>query len=375
MKKICGVILLAGVLLLSGCGVQAEKEAAAIDALILSIGEVTLDSEDKIIEAENSVASLNTKAQTKLTQLPTLVAARDKYDALVIIQGIDEIVKDAAVIENDKATAKKINEIERLYDEASDATKVQINNIEGLNTAKATVVQRLVDKAKELMAQIDSGDFTAQTIYAFRSVYSAIPEDAKGNINYTAYMTKATEILAQKEAGTYGKTPEELELEAQQREQEREAQRQRTLSKLRSDTDRVTGVTGYMSKAQPQYTNTRSYVLPYIASQGSGKTLWLRFNYTGNDWIFFDHVIVAIDGEQYYFYFDYWEITRDVGGGKVWEAIDIVPTSDEISILKAIASSDETIVRFEGDDFYCDFTVSSSDKSGIQDVLDAYKVL
>ena len=44
-------------------------------------------------------------------------------------------------------------------------------------------------------------------------------------------------------------------------------------------------------------------------------------------------------------------------------------------MLKEIASSNETIVRFEGDSHYKDLTIKSTDKQAIKYVLTAYEAM
>ena len=52
-----------------------------------------------------------------------------------------------------------------------------------------------------------------------------------------------------------------------------------------------------------------------------------------------------------------------------------VSIESEIEIFWAIANSTQTIVRFEGDEYYYDFTVSTEDKDAIREVLTAYEAL
>ena len=101
----------------------------------------------------------------------------------------------------------------------------------------------------------------------------------------------------------------------------------------------------------------------------------LVFHYTGDSWIFFKKITVSVDGQNYVKDFDYFEVSRDNGSGDVWEYVDISPSTTDINMLRAIAASKETIVRFQGDDYHYDLTVKSSDKSAIISVLDAYSLL
>lgn len=155
-----------------------------------------------------------------------------------------------------------------------------------------------------------------------------------------------------------------------------EKEKQSVLAKLSKDFDKVEGITWYKPQAYPYYANSRSYVLPYIGVNSSGNA-WLRlvFHYTGDSWIFFKKITVSVDGQNYVKDFDYFEVSRDNGGGDVWEYVDISPSSADINMLRTIAASKETIVRFQGDDYYFDLTVKSSDKTAITSVLDAYNLL
>ena len=156
----------------------------------------------------------------------------------------------------------------------------------------------------------------------------------------------------------------------------KQQQRQAALATMKKDYDKVQGVTWYQSKNFPTYINTRSYVLPYIGVSDSG-SVWLRiqFNYTGDDWVFFKNIIVSVDGQNYYKSYNYYDIVRNNGSGDVWEYIDVQADSSDIEMLRAIANSKETIVRFQGDDYHSDLTVKSTDKLSITEVLNAYELL
>ena len=83
-------------------------------------------------------------------------------------------------------------------------------------------------------------------------------------------------------------------------------------------------------------------------------------------------VDLIIDGEKYYKTFNYGDITHDNGGGMVGELIDVTPDDNEIEMLRAIVTSEKTIVRYQGDDYYDDYVLTDADKSAIEDVLIIY---
>ena len=144
------------------------------------------------------------------------------------------------------------------------------------------------------------------------------------------------------------------------------------------DEDRVQNMKFYTPKVIKYYdsdtwaADIRCFVVPYIGMDDSSCWLRLLYNYTSDDWVFFKKVTFAIDGERYYESFNYFDIVHDNEGGDVWEYIDVEVSESDIELLKKIANSTETIVRFEGDDYSYDFTIPEADKQAIRDVITVY---
>lgn len=151
------------------------------------------------------------------------------------------------------------------------------------------------------------------------------------------------------------------------------------LSTLRTTYDKVQKLTWYQSKSEPQYADVCCYIYPYIGRLDDGTT-WLRvvLNYTDAQtnagWIFFNNVIFSVDGENTTKVFNRNEITRD-NDTEVWEIADFEPSASEIALLRSIAASNETIIRFQGDSYYYDHVVTAKEKTAINDVLAAYNYL
>ena len=81
MRKITLVLIMSLLLVFTACG--KSKAASEADALISSIGSVTLDSEESIIKAEKAVAELENKDKESLENLELLNSARNEYNRLV----------------------------------------------------------------------------------------------------------------------------------------------------------------------------------------------------------------------------------------------------------------------------------------------------
>ncbi|AOZ96219.1 zinc ribbon domain-containing protein [Butyrivibrio hungatei] len=150
------------------------------------------------------------------------------------------------------------------------------------------------------------------------------------------------------------------------------------LAPLTSQEDKISQTTFYKPASYPEYTNIRSFVLPYISVKNGVGTLHLKANYYGNDWVFWDTLIFAIDEERYEMKIDLFDSTdTDVDGrAKVVENYDFCPLEDtDIKILDKIIKSKETIIRFKGNNKYYDMTITEEDKQAIKDIVTAYRNL
>lgn len=146
------------------------------------------------------------------------------------------------------------------------------------------------------------------------------------------------------------------------------------LAGMSVENDEVRNMSFYYPKGYPQYVDTRCYVLPYIGRDKNSVWLRLMCDYTGGDWVFFEKITFAVDDDRYVKLFSYRDVVRDNQYGNVWEYVD-VEGEEYVDILNQIADSTKTVIRFEGDDHYFDFTVKDSDKQAIRQVLTAYEAL
>ncbi len=143
MKKLSVWLLtLALLLLLAGCGKSEAVKSA--EGLINAIGEVTLDSNSAILKAENAVAALSEEDMADLEGAETLQAARDSYDALVIIDLIDNM---GEVTLSSEDTLQAIRE---RYDAASPEAQAAVTNYAVLQEAERQY-QTLADAAAEAL--------------------------------------------------------------------------------------------------------------------------------------------------------------------------------------------------------------------------------
>jgi len=140
--------------------------------------------------------------------------------------------------------------------------------------------------------------------------------------------------------------------------------------------DEVVGTRWVIPKSRPQYSSQDAFYIYLSGSQNSIGGIRFVARYAGNDWVFFEKMIVNVDGQVFNLDFSYSEVDRDNGGGGVWEWVDIVPSSNNIYMLRLIAGSKSTIVRFQGDTYRNDRELTAKEKKAISDVFtvqDGYK--
>lgn len=354
MKKVLALCLvLITIVSLTAC--MKSEAAKAADEMILAIGTVTLESKAAIEAAEAAVDGLEPKEVEQLDNLAVLEAARATYDQLVredkaatIAAQIDAI--GTVTLDSGDAIAAA----RAAYDAEDADVQALVSNYDVLTAAEQSYAAA---KAQVIIDQIDAlGKITLESRKAIvdaRNAYNALNENEKALVTNYNVLTTAVD--------TYNDA--------------RETAKDAAFKKLTTETDKVNGITWYYPKGYPNYINTRSYVLPYLGKNASSTWMRLVMNYTGDDWVFFESITLVVDGQRYYKVYNYFDVERDNGYGDVWEYVDISPSEADIEMLRAIANSKETIVRFQGDNYHYDLTIKASDKTAIKQILDAYELV
>lgn len=151
---------------------------------------------------------------------------------------------------------------------------------------------------------------------------------------------------------------------------------QRAIDALRKETDTFEGITWYHDRATYSSYAGNKFLL-YMGQRESGAP-WLRLRFMMYDewWHFFESIVVDVDGSKYYFTPGYSDVKRNNGGGDIWEWWDKSPTTYDIQMLNKIVDSKSTRIRYiNGDNFYEERTVSSSQKKALRNVLTAFDAL
>jgi hypothetical protein len=141
------------------------------------------------------------------------------------------------------------------------------------------------------------------------------------------------------------------------------------LKQMTVKNDAVVGNRFVYAKSSPQYSNYDEFSIYISGTQTSVGNLRFVARFAGSNWVFFEKIIINVDGRVFNLDFSYFDVKRDNGGGDVWEWIDITPSSENIAMLKLITDSKSTIVRFQGDDYKNDRELTAKEKKAISDVF------
>ena len=151
-------------------------------------------------------------------------------------------------------------------------------------------------------------------------------------------------------------------------------QSKRKLKSLRKKCDDFKEMCFYRHPNSPAYSNMNGFYV-YFGSNKDGSKFFsprLKIQYYSDNWLFIDDIELLVDGEKRsLFLTERWQ--RDNDAGKIWETIDHNILDHEIEILKEIANSKETKMRFNGSKYFKDKTITSKQKQAINEMIEIYE--
>lgn len=145
------------------------------------------------------------------------------------------------------------------------------------------------------------------------------------------------------------------------------------LNEYRSETDDFNGITWFKHKSQPRYTDIRPFVSLYLGQKEGQKPI-LRFvlNYTADSWLFVESAQINIDGTIVDIPSSNWQRDND---SEIWEWIDEYANERYIELAKKISKSKKAVVRFNGKQYFDNYTVKDADREVLRDGLLAFEVM
>ncbi|MGZ3769540.1 MAG: hypothetical protein ACXVCR_07410 [Bdellovibrio sp.] len=148
-------------------------------------------------------------------------------------------------------------------------------------------------------------------------------------------------------------------------------QAQKFLKKFNGHYDKIDQVHWYYS--HPNHDANTDKVEVYMGKATGDYFLRLRMMYKNSDWLFVKSVKFVIDDQVREVEWPSLESKRDNSGNGVWEWIDILVGAEQFELLKLIANSKTTQMRYYGTQYYHDRTIPSSEKKSIAKMLDAFE--
>ena len=136
-------LVLVMVLSLSACG--KSKAAQGVDDQVSAIGEVTLDSADKIAAAEGALAGLTEEDRKQVDGADKLAKTHIAYEALVVEETINAI--GTVTLESDSAIAAA----RKAYDGASAEVQAAVTNADVLSDAEAAISSLRAQAVSEMI--------------------------------------------------------------------------------------------------------------------------------------------------------------------------------------------------------------------------------
>lgn len=331
---------------------RRSEEAKAVDNLISAIGEVTLGTKNQVEEAEKAVAKLEEEDKKHLRNQKSLIQARNTLNSLLAAE-IDKAILTIGTVT--KNSADEIKKAREKYDTVDVDVRKLVTKYAELESAENSYNNILVNIVIEKINAIGTVTLKSEKdIEAANLAYDQLNFTNKTKVTNYSTLTAAEKKLQELQSA------------------EREKKFKSLTSGMRITKDGVTGNIFYYPSVFPNYINTRCYILPYIVKNGDDILICVRYNYTGDDWVFFKKIIFAFDNENITRSFDYFDITHDNKSGDVWEHHTDVANYQDISILREITTSNKRIARFQGDDYHYDYTIPSSDQAAIKKILEIY---
>lgn len=336
---------------------QVKKVTEAIEVLPK---EVTLKNADNIEAIMKQYEALNEKQQKKVKNRKTLLKADETIDDLKV-EEVEKAISAIGTVTADSGNA--IKKAEDLYDALPEELQKRVS-YNTLEKAEKEYDAFLVDSVKKQIDSIGTVSLKSKELLdAIAEDYEQLSEENKTLVTNYGTFTEAVEQY------------EKLQKEQQEKEEQtRKKAFADAVKDMRHKVDEISEYTWYYPKAFPQHINTRSYFLPYLSvHKKTGEVnMRLKVNYFADDWIFWTKLIISIDGNNSKMNFNYYDVNRDNHYGDVWEYVDIRCDADDILLLRAIANSEKTLVRFQGDMYRKDMTISENDKASIRSILNAY---
>ena len=196
MKKYL-VVIMAVLMALCLCACGKSEAVKAAEEKIAAIGEVTLDSEKHISAAEKAVEKLSDDELKQLDKAEELKKAREKYERLVESKAA---VVDSLIVQIGEVTIESEEKIEAArqeYDAVPASVKSRVKGLTELESAENMLIMLRAQRVDNLIDQI--GEVTlesADKINAAQQAFNRLKKNEKAQVKNVSRLTRAREEFA-----------------------------------------------------------------------------------------------------------------------------------------------------------------------------------
>lgn len=147
------------------------------------------------------------------------------------------------------------------------------------------------------------------------------------------------------------------------------------------------------SKSYKYYSNVSQLTLSLQTYPNSLPLIFLRINYSDDDWLFINKYLIKTDSTKYTFFKKDGEYNSEVlSGGKIKETISINITPydeykgmvmlsnetynknvEKYNLIKEIINSQKPKIRYNGKQYYSDRVMWKGEKNGLKEVINYYE--
>ena len=339
-------------MVISLCACGKSENATAVENQITALGSITLESETSIAAAEKAWDSLTEEEKSQVENFETLAAARNSYEQLVLKNAADSIDQEILNIETMKSgKPDAVKAAKKSYDNAAPEVQSLVAHRDQLDAYLANMDTLQAEDAESLISEI--GEVTLEkkdSIIAAKKAYYHLPANMKEKVSNADALNDAEKAFLALAENTADET----------------------LASMRCVNDQ------YFPEKLPWSDETsisatdRCFFSAYLESQNHGVKPHILANYTGDQWVFFNQVVITADGKEFTLAVNPFNVKRDDSRESIWEQLDINAGDSDIEMLRNILASKETIITFKGYKYEADYTVSETDRQGIAAVLKVF---
>lgn len=138
---------------------------------------------------------------------------------------------------------------------------------------------------------------------------------------------------------------------------------------LKKNTDEIKGITWFSHKSEPVIDTHMALYFGTKDGSSAGYPLRMKLHYFADNWLFINSVTIKADDQI--FNLENLNFERDNGSGSIWEWSD--SAVDDMAMLNKILSAKKVVIRFDGRQYYNDFTLPDSQKNAMKEVLLAWQ--